>query len=216
MTQLLVISAVVAIAFLQFAQAQLPIPLPDLPIPLPAIPLPGLPLLPAVIICPAGYFGLAALCFPCPAGTSSLPGSLACNACPAGSYAPGPGSNTCTFCSEGTYPSPAKDTCLCGKGSKGKGASKGKAKGVGAAPLLGLNGLPLVGGLTGGLPVVGGGTGGLLNGLPVVGGTPGVGAVGGVGGVTVTIGGVTVTGPLPIPAAPVSTKGGKSKGKGKQ
>ena len=132
MSQFLLLVVLMAAVFLQLVQAQLPIPLPELPIPLPALPaLPALPLLPAVVVCPAGFFGLLTGCAPCPAGTSSMLGALACIACPPGTYAPGPGSVSCTFCGVGTFSSPAMDACLSSPApvAKGKGVVKkgGKA-----------------------------------------------------------------------------------------
>ena len=123
MSQFLLLVVLMAAIFLQLVQAQLPIPLPELPIPLPELPipaLPGLPLLPVAVVCPAGFFTLLTGCAPCPSGTSSLAGALACIACPPGTYAPGPGSSSCAYCGAGTFSSPAMDTCLCSPAPKGK------------------------------------------------------------------------------------------------
>ena len=132
MSQFLVLCAMMAVVFVQFAQAQLPLPLPPLPVALPDLPLPdlGLPLA-TPVVCPAGYFTLLTDCAPCPSGTTSGLAALACITCPPGTYAPGPGSSSCTPCALGTTPSPAQDSCLCSpvkeaKGTKGKGKGKGK------------------------------------------------------------------------------------------
>jgi Tyrosine-protein kinase ephrin type A/B receptor-like len=134
MSQFLVLCAMMAVVFVQFAHAQLPVPLPPLPVPLPDLPLPDLGLGLAVpAVCPLGYFTLLTDCAPCPAGTTSGLLATACTTCPAGTYAPGPGSTSCTPCAAGTTPTPAQDSCLCSpakeaKGSKGKAKAKGKGK----------------------------------------------------------------------------------------
>ena len=121
MSQFLLLVVLMATIFLQLAQAQLPLPLPELPIPLPELPaLPLIPLLPVAVVCPAGFFTLLTGCAPCPSGTSSLVGALACIACPPGTYAPGPGSASCAYCGAGTFPSPAMETCFSSPATKGK------------------------------------------------------------------------------------------------
>jgi Tyrosine-protein kinase ephrin type A/B receptor-like len=122
MSPFLLLVVVMAAIFLQFVQAQL---LPEIPIEIPEIPLeipllPALPLLPVAVVCPAGFFNLLTGCTPCPSGTSSLAGALACIACPPGTYAPGPGSSSCAYCGAGTFSSPAMDTCFTSPAPKGK------------------------------------------------------------------------------------------------
>ena len=130
MSQFLVLCAFMAIVFVQLVEAQLPIPLPPLPVPLPAIPLPALPGLPLVpagpTICPAGYFADLLLCYPCPAGSTSLAG-VTCVMCPYGSYSPSPGSATCFACASGYDSAPAGDSCY--KASDCKGAKNSKKGG---------------------------------------------------------------------------------------
>ena len=124
--QLLLLCSMMAVMIQQFAQAQLPIPLPDLPIPLPALPaLPALPLLPAVTVCPAGYFSDLASCYPCARGSTSMAG-VTCVVCPPGTYAPGPGSASCFFCPAGYNSAPAGEMCYLQSTCPGaKGSKKG-------------------------------------------------------------------------------------------
>jgi hypothetical protein len=126
MSSFLVLIAVMAIAFMQVVQAQLPLPLPELPLPLPELPIPELPLLPllpAVTVCPPGFFSDLTNCYPCARGSTSLAG-VTCIVCPPGTYAPGPGSASCFFCPAGYNSAPAgemcylQSTCPNAKGSK--------------------------------------------------------------------------------------------------
>ena len=130
MSQFLVLCSLMAVALVQLVQGQL-IPLPTIPpITIPPITLPPITIppigvvVPTVTVCPAGYFANLLLCYPCPAGSTSASGDLTCSACATGFYAPGPGSSSCTACGSGYTSSPARDTCVCGGGSKGKGSTK--------------------------------------------------------------------------------------------
>ena len=182
MTQVLVLIALMAVIFVQLAQAQLP-PLPTIPpitippITIPPLPLPALPVVPTVTLCPAGYFAIGLLCYACPTGTTSAAGDLACSACPFNKYAPGPGNAFCSTCGPNTIPSLAADVCICGQHPKSK-AGKLSAGSPSLAPAL-LPTLPtsptgLVGTVTGGsgglVPGVTGGSGGLVP--SVTGGNP--------------------------------------------
>ena len=140
MSQFLVLYSLIAVALVQGQLIPLPTipPITIPPITLPPITIPPLggvvPTLPTV--CPAGYFANLLLCYPCPAGKTSVTGDLTCSACATGFYAPGAGSSSCTACSAGYTSSPAHDTCVCGGSTKGKGntgstasnGTKGKGK----------------------------------------------------------------------------------------
>jgi hypothetical protein len=124
MSQFLVLCAMMAVVFVQFAQAQLPVPLPPLPVPLPDLPLPDLGLGLAVpTVCPAGYFADLLLCYPCPAGSTSIAG-VTCVMCPMGSYSPSPGSATCFACAKGYDSAPAGELCYKSSDCAGAKASK--------------------------------------------------------------------------------------------
>ena len=131
MSQFLVLCAMMAVVFVQFAQAQLPLPLPPLPVALPDLPLPGLPGLPVPVVCPPGFFTDLLTCKPCPRGSTSIAG-ITCLICPPGSYAPSAGSPMCFACAAGYLSTPAGEACYlssscsAAKGGKSKG---GKSKG---------------------------------------------------------------------------------------
>jgi hypothetical protein len=134
MTQLLVLCTLMAVVFVQMAQAQLGIPLPTIPpitippITIPPLPIGGLlPVVPAVTVCPAGYFADLTSCYPCPRGSTSTAG-VTCFICPTDTYAPGAGSAQCYPCAKGLYSTPAGEACLpegmCPSGKSSKVGGK--------------------------------------------------------------------------------------------
>ena len=200
MSQFLVLCSLMAVALVQLVQGQL-IPLPTIPpITIPPITLPPITIppigvvVPTVTVCPAGYFANLLLCYPCPAGSTSASGDLTCSACAVGFYAPGPGSSSCTACGSGYTSSPARDTCVCGGGSKGKGKTgsitpngtkgKGSTGSSTVAPIITVT-IPPILGVT--IPPITGVT------IPPILGAP------------------TVT--APVTGGPVKTKGKGKKGK---
>jgi hypothetical protein len=129
MSQFLVLCAMMAVVFVQFAQAQLPVPLPPLPVPLPDLPLPDLGLA-VPTVCPAGFFVDLLTCKPCPRGMTSIAGVL-CIPCPSGSYAPSAGSPMCYACAAGYVSTPAGEACYLQSScaaAKGGASKKGSSK----------------------------------------------------------------------------------------
>lgn len=93
-----------------------PITIPPLPIDLPTVPTV------VALVCPAGFQTILTGCYPCSTGTTSIAGA-SCTLCPAGYYAPGPGSAACFACSTGAS-TEGREACA---DAPAKGKGKGKA-----------------------------------------------------------------------------------------
>ena len=110
MSQFLVLCALMAVIFVQLAQAQLLPPITIPPVTIPPITIPPLPVGPVGAVCPAGYFANLLSCYACPRGSTSAAG-VTCTVCPVGMYSPGAGSASCFACPKGTRSTPAGEAC---------------------------------------------------------------------------------------------------------